>query len=114
MELKLTKTLNLFERWSYVVPILCYLAFFSMIWILSLPLKSNTNLEISDDENFYSKEKLEDTFEIRIKNSNFNSDKEVAENELLNTKTEYLVNFNSYRNKYGTDQTKILEEVFTK
>ncbi|CAG9835298.1 unnamed protein product [Diabrotica balteata] len=86
-------------RWSYTVPILCYLAFFVMIWMLAVPLKHN--IKIVKD----LKVNVEDSFEIRIKNSNFNTDKR-GEEELID-KNEYLVDFNK-------DGTRTLMEVFEK
>ena len=55
--------------------------------------------------------KPEDTFEIRMKNSNFNSDRKDGENNLLNNKNEYLINVNANENA-NKDQTEILQEVF--
>lgn len=109
MKLKANKRLNIFERWSFAVPVLCYLTFFSMIWILSVPLKSSANVVVQDDLQYYAKQKLEDTFEIKMKNSNFNSDRDEGENQLLNVKGEYLVNLN---NNIHVDPSAILEDVF--
>lgn len=92
-------------RWSYTVPILCYMAFLFMIWMLAVPLKQN--IKIVKELNVDS----EDTFEIRIKNSNFNTDKKPEEE--IEQKNEYLVNVDDeeYLNK---DSTRILMEVFEK
>ncbi|XP_056645592.1 45 kDa calcium-binding protein [Diorhabda sublineata] len=92
-------------RWSYTVPVLCYLAFFFMIWMLAVPLKQN--IKIVKD----LKLDPEDSFEIRIKNSNFNTDKKGGQEFV--ERNEYLVNSNDeeYTNK---DSTKILMEVFQK
>lgn len=93
-------------RWSYTVPVLCYFTFFLMIWILSLPLKPiNTVKEI--------RTRSEESFEIRLKNSNFNSDKRDGDKSLLNNKNEYLINVNGDEN-VDKDQTEILREVFLK
>lgn len=100
-----------FERWSFGVPILCYLLLFCMIWILSVPLKPNLNIKIAETDNL--NKKLEDTFEIKIKNSNFNSDKTESENKILNDKNEYLVNVNNEENVHR-DQADILQDVFKK
>lgn len=91
-------------RWTYTVPLLCYVAFFVMIWMLSVPLKppKETVKHIGD--------RSEDTFEIRIKNSNFDSDKKPEEYEERN---EYLINANNAENAHK-DKTDILKEVFTK
>ncbi|XP_030750181.1 45 kDa calcium-binding protein [Sitophilus oryzae] len=100
------KTSNLWKilRWSYTVPILCYVLFMVMIWMLTVPLKPNLELTNSLQGN----QRLEDTFEIRIKNSNFNSDKAVEPSE---DKNEYLVNVNNAENARKTEQD-ILTEVF--
>lgn len=100
-----------FERWSFTVPILCYVLLFCMIWILSVPLKPTINIKIPESEN--ANQKLEDTFEIKMKNSNFNSDKVESENKILNDKNEYLVNVNNEENVHR-DQADILEDVFKK
>ncbi|CAG9862979.1 unnamed protein product [Phyllotreta striolata] len=93
-------------RWSYTVPILCYIAFFLMIWMLAVPLKQNIKIvkKLNID--------AEDSFEIRIKNSNFNTDKKPI-SEDIDQKNEYLVNTDDeeYLNK---DSTRILTEVFVK
>ncbi|XP_019874233.1 45 kDa calcium-binding protein [Aethina tumida] len=91
-------------RWTYTVPLLCYVAFFVMIWMLSVPLKppKETVKHIGD--------RPEDTFEIRIKNSNFDSDKKPEEYEERN---EYLINANNAENAHK-DKTDILKEVFIK
>ncbi|CAH0557552.1 unnamed protein product [Brassicogethes aeneus] len=86
-------------RWTYSVPVLCYCTFFVMIWMLSVPLKPITRNH---------KDKpiaLEDTFEVRLKNSNFNSDKKTEEYE---EKNEYLINTNN------NDKNEILQDVFIK
>lgn len=78
-----------------------------------MPLKSNmNNIQIPVSDNLNSK--LEDTFEIKMKNSNFNSDNKVdSENKILNDKNEYLVNVNNEENIHR-DQADILEDVFKK
>lgn len=101
----------IFERWSFTVPILCYLVLFCMIWILSVPLKPTINLKIPDRDK--EPQKLEDTFEIKIKNSNFNSDKIDSESKILSDKNEYLVNVNNEENVHR-NQADILEDVFKK
>lgn len=101
----------IFERWSFAVPILCYLVLFCMIWILSVPLKPTINLKIPDRDK--DTQKLEDTFEIKIKNSNFNSDKIDSESKILSDKNEYLVNVNNEENVHK-NQADILEDVFKK
>lgn len=93
-------------RWSYTVPILCYVVFFLMIWMLSVPLKPN--IKIVKD---IKVEPPEDSFEIRMKNSNFNSDKKLVEE--AEEKNEYLVNVNDEEN-FKKDKTQILKEVFIK
>ncbi|KAG5889321.1 hypothetical protein JTB14_027469 [Gonioctena quinquepunctata] len=93
-------------RWSYTVPILCYIAFFFVIWMLAVPLKHNirTITEIKVDP-------PEDSFEIRMRNSNFNTDKKAEEGD--EEKNEYLVNANDEDN-FRKDQAEILMEVFEK
>lgn len=107
--MKFTKNLKLpgiiFLRWSYTVPVLCYLTFFLMIWMMSVPLKP---IKIVKEIHI---PKDEDSFEIRMKNSNFNSDKQ--DDNLLNNKNEYLVNVNNNENQ-DKDQGQILSEVFRK
>ncbi|XP_017784780.1 PREDICTED: 45 kDa calcium-binding protein isoform X1 [Nicrophorus vespilloides] len=105
-------SLTICHRWSFTVPILCYILFFIMIWTLSVPLKPNIRIEIPNDTPMELKRGVEDTFEIRMKNSNFNSDKN-AEDNLLNEKNEYLINVNNKEN-INKDQTEILEDVFKK
>lgn len=94
-------------RWSYTVPILCYMAFFFMIWMLAVPLKPN--IKIVKD---IKVEPPEDSFEVRMKNSNFNSDKKTVVDDEVE-KNEYLVNVNDEENK-KKDKTEILKEVFKK
>lgn len=53
-----------------------------------------------------------DSFDMKMRNSNFNSDKR-AEDTLLNEKSEYLVNVNDHENLHK-DRTQILMDVFTK
>lgn len=77
-----------------------------MMWMLSVPLKSN--IQIVKD---IKVEPPEDSFEIRMKNSNFNSDKKAAEE--AEEKNEYLVNVNDEENA-KKDKTEILKEVFQK
>ncbi|KAJ3656086.1 hypothetical protein Zmor_015187 [Zophobas morio] len=99
------KHVILLLRWSYTVPLLCYFIFFLTIWMLSVPLKP---IKIVKEIPIH---KPEDTFEIRMKNSNFNSDRKDGENNLLNNKNEYLINVNANENA-NKDQTEILQEVF--
>lgn len=74
--------------------------------MLSLPLKPiHTVKEIGI--------RPEESFEIRLKNSNFNSDRGDTEKNLLNNKNEYLINVNGGENVHK-DQTQILREVFIK
>lgn len=98
----------IFLRWSYTVPLLCYIVFFITIWMLAVPLKP---IKIQKEINLQP----EDTFEIRIKNSNFNSDgiNNENNNQILYEKNEYLINTNSIENNHK-DKTEILQEVFTK
>ncbi|CAH1175998.1 unnamed protein product [Phaedon cochleariae] len=107
--MRVFKRLNRLEclRWSYTVPILCYLTFFFMIWMLAVPLKPNRAIvkELRVDVH------PADSFEIRIKNSNFNTDKKNADDE--SDKNEYLINANDEEN-YRKDNSKILMEVFEK
>lgn len=98
------KFVVLFERWSYKFSLVCYLLFFLMIWMLSVPLKSHVRYDVPSI-NFASNKKIEDTFEIKLKNSNFNSDN--IDN------SEYLVNMNNNENIHK-DQTDILMDVFNK
>lgn len=101
------KHIILLLRWSYTVPILCYVVFFFTIWMLSVPLKP---IKIVKEIHI---NKPGESFAIRMKNSNFNSDRKEAENLILNDKNEYLVNVNNNEN-IGKDQTEILKEVFTR
>lgn len=98
----------IFLRWSYTVPLLCYIVFFITIWMLAVPLKP---IKIRKEINLQP----EDTFEIRIKNSNFNSDanNNVNHQAVLDEKNEYLINVNSIENEHK-DKTEILQEVFSK
>lgn len=59
-------------------------------------------------DNLISSKRLEDSFEIRIQNSNFNSDKEGLQQM---EKNEYLVNVNNDENA-RKGETQILTEVF--
>lgn len=98
MRFKVLKYNVLFQRWSYVVPLLCYLLFFCMIWTLSVPLKpiSQTTSNQQEAKNIYK----------MSKNTNINSEKDI-----LNEKNEYLVNVNDENNK-NKNQVEILEDVF--
>lgn len=80
-----------------------------MIWMLSVPLKPNITI-VKD----IKVEPPEDSFEIRMKNSNFNSDngKRAVEDD-GGEKNEYLVNVNDEENS-KKDKTQILKEVFQK
>lgn len=100
MKIKILRFCVLFQRWSYAVPLLCYLLFFCMIWTLSVPLKPVKEIK-KEYEN-----SIDNEFQRNVKNSNFNSD-----NSLLDEKNEYLVNVNDKDNK-NKDQTEILEDVF--
>lgn len=82
------------------------MAFFFMIWMLAVPLKPNIRI-VKD----IKVEPPEDSFEIRMKNSNFNSDKKAVEE--ADQKNEYLVNVNDEENS-KKDKTEILKEVFLK
>lgn len=93
-------------RWSYTVPVLCYMAFFFMIWMLAVPLKPNIRI-VKD----IKVEPPEDSFEIRMKNSNFNSDKRAVDE--AEEKNEYLVNVNDEENS-KKDKAEILKDVFQK
>ncbi|XP_074025337.1 stromal cell derived factor mayday [Leptinotarsa decemlineata] len=93
-------------RWSYTVPILCYFIFFFAIWMLAVPLKHNITIIKELKVN-----PPEDSFEIRIRNSNFNTDKRTEDGD--EDKNEYLVNVNDENNS-RKDQTGILMEVFEK
>lgn len=106
MRIKILHYSVFFQRWSFVVPLLCYLTFFCMIWVLSVPLKSN----LSTVPVKIKTQGVEDTFNVNLKNSNFNSDR-TAEESLLNEKNEYLVNVNDKDNKHK-NQAEILEDVF--
>lgn len=102
MRFKILQYRVLFQRWSYVVPLLCYLLFFCMIWMLSVPLKPGKQIKLKEQG-------AEDVFKTNLKNSNFNSEKDV---EIpTNEKNEYLVNVNDKDNKHK-NQVEILEDVF--
>lgn len=101
------------ERWSILVPIICYSFLLCLIWTLSVPLKSRQNTNLPNKANLFKKQKLEESFEVKIKNSNFNSDKVDAENQLLNMKNEYLVRLNQGRGGQE-NPASVLEEVFKK
>ncbi|KAK4878985.1 hypothetical protein RN001_007131 [Aquatica leii] len=75
---------------------------------MSVPLKSNKHLNIRLD----TKQNLEDTFIIKMKNSNFNSDKLDAETQFLNIKSDYLVSLNN--NAIHVDPAAVLKDVFKK
>lgn len=77
-----------------------------MIWMLAVPLKPNIRI-VKD----IKVEPPEDSFEIRMKNSNFNSDRKAVEE--AEEKNEYLVNVNDEENS-KKDKTEILKEVFQK
>lgn len=105
----------LFERWTFAVPILFYGLFFYAIWALSVPLKSG-NKSLKNDRDvidLFARRKLEESFEVKIKNSNFNSDKAIAENQLFNVKNEYLVNLEP-EGLGNVNPTAVLEDVFKK
>lgn len=108
MKINFLKDGVLFQRWSYTVPLLCYITFFCMIWMLSVPLRPNLTVHSQ-----VKRQKLlsESEFDIKLKNSNFDSDKK--EEELLNEKNEYLVNVNDRENIHK-DQSQILWDVFKK
>ncbi|XP_066254790.1 45 kDa calcium-binding protein [Euwallacea similis] len=91
-------------RWSYTVPALCYVLFLLMTWMLTIPLRP----KISYSDGFAASRFLEDTFEVRIKNSNFNSDRVNGD---VPQKNEYLVNVNNAENSQK-GQVQILTEVF--
>ncbi|XP_044751501.1 45 kDa calcium-binding protein [Coccinella septempunctata] len=103
---------SLFLRWSYSVPLLSYLAFFLLIWTLSLPLSPFTRRSTIILNSQWNKP--EDSFEIRMKNSNFNSDKVISDNEVTEeSKNEYLVNTNNKEN-VNKNQNEILQDVFSR
>lgn len=104
------KNIQIFERWSFAVPVLTYGTFLCMISILSLPLRPNVKMIIENDENINAK--LEDSFIIKMKNSNFNSDKNNDGDKILSDKNEYLVSLNN--NEVHRDETVILTDVFRK
>lgn len=94
----------LFQRWSFLVPLIGYVVFFCLIYILSVPLQSikkskfkraaNTDLQgnpKNDDGSFGSKKNVEQI--------------------LLNEKNQYLVNINDNENKYK-NSAEILQDVF--
>lgn len=97
---------------SYSVPLLSYLAFFLLIWTLSLPLSPLTRRSaVVLEEQWH---KPEDSFEIRMKNSNFNSDKVKPEIEATEeAKNEYLVNTNN-KDNFNKNQNEILQDVFSR
>ncbi|KAL3283631.1 hypothetical protein HHI36_006770 [Cryptolaemus montrouzieri] len=104
---------SLLLRWSYSVPLLSYLSFFLLIWTLSLPLSPFTrrNTVLIDDRQW---NKIEDSFEIRMKNSNFNSDKmKIGIPVTEEDKNEYLVNVNNKANE-NRNQNDILQDVFSR
>lgn len=86
-------------RWSYTVPALCYVLFLLMTQLLMIPLKPNLQTT-----NKFELGILENTFEVRVKNSNFNSDSKVRE------KNEYLVNVNV--NDPEESPARVLTKVF--
>lgn len=108
-------------RWSFGVPILFYTCFCGLIWTLTVPLKSEmqiNNIEKTLKEEFdKSLRELpnvynENTYNLRSRNddnNNINSNN----NKVSQTKNEYLININDneYENK---DPKEVLEEVFNK
>ncbi|KAJ8951906.1 hypothetical protein NQ318_019885 [Aromia moschata] len=108
-EMRVPKRLRHLEilRWSYTVPVLCYVAFFLMIWTLAVPLKPT----LKAPKNVGVRRPVEDTFEVRIRNSNFNSDRKGGGS--LDEKNEYLVNVNDEENS-KKDKAEILADVFVK
>lgn len=104
----------IFKRWSFSVPPLFYIVFYCAIWLLSVPLRSNITIKIPNHAEYViNKRSLEDSFEIRMKNSNFNSDLKGNRDAVLSEKNEYLVNVNNNEN-YNKNENEILEEVFRK
>lgn len=101
----------LFDRWSYAATLLCYIAFFLIIWILRVPLKRTSDYPEQFKTPLLRKNQLEDSFVIKMKNSNFNSDKSDNIGTLLNEKKEYLVNPNNNDNLHK-DHVDILTSVF--
>ncbi|KAL1512455.1 hypothetical protein ABEB36_002043 [Hypothenemus hampei] len=93
-------------RWSYTVPIFCYTLFILMTSMISLPLRPQ---QLILSREIQSPSPVEDSFEIRIKNSDFNSDIDIP---LDGGKNEYLVNVNNRQN-VQKGQTQLLTEVFT-
>lgn len=88
------------ERWSFATPLLCYLVLFCTMRMLSVPLKPQKKRE--------EEKKAENTLEVNIKNSNFNSDGVGVEE-----RNEYLVNVNDGDNRHK-DQGEILQDVFNR
>ncbi|KAK9879605.1 hypothetical protein WA026_006670 [Henosepilachna vigintioctopunctata] len=107
---KLTNS-SLLLRWSYSVPLLSYLSFCLLIWTLSLPLSPFTRNTVLIDRQW---NRIEDSFEIRLKNSNFNSDKMKGGDKLTEeNKNEYLVNVNN-KDNVNKNQNDILQDVFSR
>ncbi|KAF5294061.1 hypothetical protein FQA39_LY13535 [Lamprigera yunnana] len=114
MFLKLHKDVNnLFTRWSYLISVGCYLTFFTVSWIMSVPLRSDK--KVINNDNPFTKQRLEDAFVIKMKNSNFNSDKADIEMQILNVQNNYLNNAIDNTNKaIHIDPIAILKDVFKK
>lgn len=103
MKFKFAREGILFQRWSYAVPLLCYVMLFCMIWMLSVPLKPHMKIQPPA-----GRKQMDVTFDVKIRNSNFDSDKK--EDELLNSRNEFLISVDDQ----GKGQGQILVEVFRK
>lgn len=111
------------QRWSFPFPIFCYLGLMLTFWLLSVPLKPHIRIRIPNDSPMDIRLGAEDTFEIRLKNSNFNSDDnnknpsgggdEKNADPMNDPRNEYLINVDNKENLHK-DQAEILEEVFRK
>ncbi|XP_050302095.1 45 kDa calcium-binding protein isoform X2 [Anthonomus grandis grandis] len=73
-----------------------------MTLMVTVPLKPT--ISNKPEASFFNLPKLEDSFEVRMKNSNFNMDKKLPQ-KLMDEKGEYLVNSEN-------DQIQILTRVF--
>ncbi|ENN81006.1 45 kDa calcium-binding protein [Dendroctonus ponderosae] len=85
------------RRWSYTVPVVCYVILIVMILVLKLPLKPSLKPHIESI----------DLFAIRLKNSNFNSDQAASRSD-GDWQKEYFVNDKNGR----FTNIQILSEVF--
>ncbi|XP_022913645.1 45 kDa calcium-binding protein [Onthophagus taurus] len=104
---------TIFERWSYSVPLFCYMVFLCVMVFLPVPLRSSITIKI-DDMDVTLKRSLEETFIVKMRNSNFKTDGgERYRDESLSDKNEYLVNVNNNEN-FNKEQNDILMDVFKK